>query len=252
MPILLNAAQVLKCFSAECSDLTVSDVAARLSMPKANASRLLKAMRGAGLLETIGETKRHRPGRLLLDLAAAYRGSSPLIKRAGEVLAEVNRSFGHTGYVTVRDGREVTAVLDCPGTNALRVVSSIGRRLPAHLSATGRTLLARLGDAEVRRIYDGHPAAAALPAILADVRRRGFAHSSQETTAGVDAIAVAVGDPATAELVSLCVVYPSAVVAAADRDAMIHALIGGAARIAVALGDTGFVRTDVEGKETPE
>ena len=141
MSILKNAADVLRLFGADCTDLTVSEVTTRLDMPKANASRLLKAMREAGMLETIGDTRRHRPGRLMLDLAAAFRRSSGLIGRASEVMSEVGLRFGHTGYITLRVGREVTAVADFPGTNALRVVSNIGRRLPAAMSATGRSLV---------------------------------------------------------------------------------------------------------------
>jgi DNA-binding IclR family transcriptional regulator len=252
MSVLQNAADVLRCFGTDCPDLTVSDVVKRLDMPKANASRLLKAMREANMLETIGHTHRHRPGRLMLDLAAAYRRSSMLIGRASEVVAEASGAFGHTGYISVRDGREVTAVVDFQGTNALRVVSNIGRRLPAHLSATGRSLLARLRADEVLALYAGHDALSALPAQLATVRQQGFAYSSQEATPGVDAIAIAVSDPLTDETVSLCIVYPHALVDTKGRDEMIAALAKGAARIAEDLGDSAFVAPRIEEKDTLE
>lgn len=241
MSVLKNAAGVLRCFGNDCPDLTVSDVVRLLGMPKANASRLLKAMREANMLETIADTHRHRPGRLMLDLAAAYRRSSMLIGRASEVVAKASDTFGHTGYISVRDGREVTAVADFQGTNALRVVSNIGRRLPAHLSATGRSLLARLGEEEVLALYAGHSALAELPAQLSTVRDQGFAYSSQEATPGVDAIAIAVADPLRDEAVSLCIVYPKALVDTKGRNEMIVALATGAARIAEDLGDSAFV-----------
>lgn len=252
MSVLKNAADVLRCFGNDCPDLTVSDVVKRLGMPKANASRLLKAMREARMLETIGDTHRHRPGRLMLDLAAAYRRSSMLIGRASEVVAGVTGSFGHTGYISVRDGQEVTAVADFQGTNTLRVVSNIGRRLPAHLSATGRSLLARLSEEEVLELYAGHSAMADLPAQLAKVRRQGYAYSSQEATPGVDAIAIAVADVLTDEAVSLCIVYPHALVDAKGRDEMIAALATGAARIAEDLGDRAFVAPGSDRKDTLE
>lgn len=252
MSVLQNAADVLRCFGNDCPDLTVSDVVKRLGMPKANASRLLKAMREARMLETIGDTHRHRPGRLMLDLAAAYRRSSMLIGRASEVVAGVTSSFGHTGYISVRDGQEVTAVADFQGTNTLRVVSNIGRRLPAHLSATGRSLLARLTEEELLELYAGHSAMADLPAQLAKVRRQGYAYSSQEATPGVDAIAIAVADVLTDEAVSLCIVYPHALVDTKGRDEMIAALGTGAARIAEDLGDRAFVAPGFDRKDTLE
>jgi DNA-binding IclR family transcriptional regulator len=246
MTVLQNASDVLRLFGSGCTDLTVTEVAARLDMPKANASRLMKAMRDAGMLETIGGSRRHRPGRMMLDLAAAFRKSSGVIGLASEVVAEVTRRFGHTGYVSLREGREVTGVADFPGTNDLRVVSSIGRRLTAHGSATGRTLLARLSDAEVLGLYDGRPEAEGLIARLDRVRAQGFALSRQESTPGVDAIAIAVGDPSTDEAVSLCIAYPHAVVGEDDRDEMLAALASGAARIARDLGDRKFVAPQIK------
>lgn len=244
MTVLQNAARVLRCFGPDCPSILVTEVAQRLGLPKANASRLLKAMRESGMLETVGGSYRHRPGTMMLDLAAAYRQSSALVQMASEVVSEVTRAFGHTGYITMREGREVTAVADFPGTNALRVVSSIGRRLPAHLSATGRSLLARLDDEEVVDLYKRDPAVAmGLRSVLRDVRERGFAFASQETTPGVDAAAVAVADGLTGETISLCIVYPHSVVPDDERDRIVAALLAGADGIARRMAPVGRRRS---------
>lgn len=244
--VLANAAAVLRCFSSDCTELTVTDIVTRLGMPKANASRLLKAMREAGLLETIGDSKRHRPGRLLLDISAAFRASSPLIRMGAEVVARISAECGHTGYVSVLSGPEVTAVTDTPGSNTLRVVSNLGRRLPAHASSTGRALLARMSDAEVRRLYPaGLPQGPANgPRDLDDlfdrlrtIRAQGYALSNEEATPGVDAISVAVSDPRAGETVALCVVFPAAVVGEDERGAILRGLLRGAVEIAARTGD---------------
>ena len=66
MTVLENAARVLRCFGPDCPSLLVSEVVQRLGLPKANASRLMKAMRESGMLETIGDSHRHRPGTMML------------------------------------------------------------------------------------------------------------------------------------------------------------------------------------------
>lgn len=240
MTILASAAQVLRCFSSECGELTVTDLVAKLGMPKSNASRLLRTMRDVGLLETVGTSKRYRPGLMLVDLSSVYRQASTLIQRADAIVARVSAAYGHTGYVTVRDGLEVSAVTDCPGTNALRVVSSIGRRLPAFASATGRSLLARLPDAAVRQMHQARlqPPSPHSPqtvdeliARLEPIRRDGFALSTDEATRGVDAVAVAVADAATGEELSLCIVFPAATTDEAQRHEIARALMAGAAEI---------------------
>lgn len=248
MSILQNAADVLRLYTSGSVDLTVSEVTARLNMPKANVSRLMKAMREAGFLETIGDSRKHRPGRLVLDLAAAFTRSSGVIERAAEVVSAVSQQFGHTGYVSLLEGRQVTGVVDFPGTNTLRVMGAMGRRLHAEHSATGRSLLARLTDDEIREIYADHDEIEQLLGKLNKVRSRGFAFSSQEATPGVDAIAIAVADPATEEAASLCIVYPHAVVSAEDRDKMIAALASGATRLAQELGDTSYVEPTLQKK----
>lgn len=253
MTILASAAQVLRCYGGDCTDLTVTDLVARLGMPKSNASRLLRAMRDVGLLETIGETKRFRPGLLLAEAAAVYRRASTLIERADAVVARVSAACGHTGYVTVRDGTDVAAVTDHPGTDALRVVSTIGRRLPAFASATGRSLLARLPEAEVRRLYSGGLAPPSpqspqtldeLVERLAQIRRDGYATSFDEANRGVAALAVAVADGRTGEAVSLCIACPAATTDENQRRAIALELRAGAADIATVTGDPAFQPAD--------
>ncbi|RBO53428.1 IclR family transcriptional regulator [Rhodovulum sp. BSW8] len=240
MTILENAALVLRCFGNNCTDLTVSEVSERLGLPKASASRLLKSMRETGMLEEIGGSRRHRPGRMMLNLSAAFRYSSGVIGRARAAVHELSQAFGHTGYVSIRDNRQVLAIADFEGTNALRVGASIGNKLPAERCATGRSLLARLAPAEVALLYPDGPIAERLAPQLDRIRRTGYALSSQETTPGVDGLAVAVGDPVTSEAVSLCLVYPHNLVSDAERNAMIDAMIDSAGGIAEAVGDPLF------------
>ena len=251
MSILVSASAVLKCFSEDCTEVTVSDLVRLLGMPKSNASRLLRGMRDAGLLENVGDSKRFRPSLMLMNVGRTYRRSSSLIERADAVVQRVSQEYGHTGYVSKRDGEHIVAVTDHQGTNALRVVSSVGRLLPAFASATGRSLLARLSDDEVRALYrDGLPPAPSAQAPqsldellgrLADIRVSGIATSHDEANRGVAAIAVAVGDSDTGEEVSLCIVFPLTTSDKAERTAITKALQDGAAEIAALGKDAKFV-----------
>ncbi len=246
MTILASAARVLRAMGEDGGPLTVTDLVTRLGMPRANASRLLRTMREVGLLETVGVSKRHRPGLVILEAARAYLRSSTLLARADAAVAAVVAECGHTGYVSVRDGRWVAAVTDHPGSHALRVASSIGRRLPAAATATGRSLLARLSDAEVVALYaDGlEPVSERAPRSvaellerLAQVRAEGFALSEEEALRGVCGLAASVGDPATGEAVALCIVCPAATTEPAERAAIGRALLAAARAIGRLTGD---------------
>lgn len=249
MTTLTSAASVLRCFSADCRDLTVTRVSQILEMPKSNASRLLRAMAACGLLETVGASKRYRPGLLLHEAGSIFRTSSALTQRADEVVARVAAASGHTGYVSRRDGAEMVAVTDHPGMHALRVASTIGRRLDAGASATGRSLLARLPDAEIRALFTPFPTppSANAPANADDllrrvdlVRRNGFACAIDEANRGVGAVAVAVGDPQTQSEVALCIAFPAALMSQSERIALARELHEGAAAIAAITQDARF------------
>jgi DNA-binding IclR family transcriptional regulator len=259
MTTLSSAADILRCFSADRHYLTVSTAAELLGVPKSTASRLLRAMLEAGFLETAGASKKYQPGLLLYEAGRLYRDSSSLIQRAASVVARISSTTGHTGYVSKREGRDVVAVTDHQGTNALRVASSIGRRLEALASATGRTLLARMANEDVQKLYP-HPLTPPSPsapqdmdellASLATVRRQGFAESHDESNRGVGAIAVAVGDIERGEAVSLCIAYPASMIAPPERQSIIDALRAGAAEIAAITRDPMFIHEP--GESAPE
>lgn len=99
MTTLDSAAKVLRCFSPDRTELTVTETAALLSLPKSTTSRLLKSMQAAGFLETVGASKRYRPGVLVLGLARSFRAGSELFRQVDAALLEIVRQTGHTGYV---------------------------------------------------------------------------------------------------------------------------------------------------------
>lgn len=246
MSILDTAADVLRCFSAERRELTVTDVVGLRGAPKSSTSRLLRAMRDAGLLESVGETKRYRPGALLFELGQAYRSGSTLVARASEVVAALVEKVGHTGYVSVLDGADVFGLTYHVGRHVLRVGTPVGQRLSANACATGRTLLARLPDDRIAALFaDRFPvpsphAPADLDALMqriALVRARGYAESYDEANPGVGGLAAAVGDPKTGEVVSLCITFPAATVAPDERAAIALDLLEGARSIATIFGD---------------
>ncbi len=183
MTIIVAAAEVLKCFSAERQELNLTDIVAMRGAPKSSTSRLLRAMRDAGFLENVGSSKRYRPSLLLFQLGQLYRSGSSLMARAEAVLSDLVEQVGHTGYISIREGGEVFGLRSFAGRHVLRVGTPVGRKLIAPATATGRSLLARLPDDTIRDMFAGGwpiPSATApqnmdeLLARIHEVRRTGL------------------------------------------------------------------------------
>ncbi|MQA02389.1 MAG: helix-turn-helix domain-containing protein [Streptosporangiales bacterium] len=251
MTTLESAAEVLRCFSPDRTELTVTETAALLELPKSTTSRLLRSMLAAGFLETIGESRRYRPGALVLGLSRSYRTSSVLFRQVDAAIADIVKQVGHTGYVSIRNGVEVVGLTDHPGSNALSVSPQLGRPLPAHSTATGRALLARIPDDAVRELFPHGwepPSTSAPQSIdelldrLALVRSQGFAESKDEAVRGVGVVAAAVGTQDD-EALAMCISYPLATVSDDEVQALRELMLTRTEEIADLVGDQ-FRRTE--------
>ena len=232
----------------------MTDVSRLLGMPKSSASRLLKAMREAGLVANVGSTPRYRVGHLLFEVARLHRVNSTLVGLTDQYLGAICRETGHTGYVSILDGPDVLVIRHHPGTQALRVVTPLGSRAPAFATSTGRALLARLGGEEVGALYEkplvppspnAPQTLAELLSALEEVRRRGWCEAVDEAIPGVGSIAVSVADAENAETLSFCLSYSASQVPAAQRRRMIAMLTAAARDIGAKLDDLFWLRPEL-------
>lgn len=245
MTTLESAANVFRCFSPDRTELTVTETAALLDLPKSTTSRLLRSMLAAGFLETVGESRRYRPGALVLGLSRSYRTSSVLFRQVDAAIADIVKQVGHTGYVSIRNGVEVVGLTDHPGSNALSVSPQLGRPLSVTSTSTGRALLARMPDGAVRELfpYGWESSSTAVPGSidelldrLALVRRQGFAVSEDEAVRGVGAVATAVGTQDD-EALAMCIAYPLATVSDQEVQAIRELMLTRTEEIAGLVGD---------------
>jgi DNA-binding IclR family transcriptional regulator len=226
MSSLEAAVSVLRCYSTTCSELTVTEVAHKLSLPKSNVSRLLRSMRDVGLLDSARDGRGYSPGLMLVGFGEVAGAGQTLGLRAHAAVSRLSEQSGHAGFVSALVGRKMVGLTHHAGRNPLQVGVALGdQKLFVDACATGRALLATMGDDAVRELLGGEVsrATAQSPATmeelferLALVRQRGYAESHNEAGKGVCAIAVAVRDERTAEVLSFCITFPEATVDATE------------------------------------
>jgi DNA-binding IclR family transcriptional regulator len=139
----------------------------------------------------------------------------------------------------------VLYVLEERGPGRPPLVTDVGVRLPAHLAASGRAILAALPLNQVRALYPdrsafvdrygvGPASLSALRTVLAETRQRGYAVETGEITPGLASVASAVLDHNGHPVAGVAVTYP--VDDAVDLDATISATQRTAAQMTRRLG----------------
>ena len=226
MSAVSNIVAVLRLFSGERPDLSVTEVARLLGIPKSSASRLLKSMLREGLLTSVGNTPRYRLGHLFFEISRLYAHNSTLMDVTEAALAEVCRDARHGGYISLLDGADVLVVRVFRGSEPLRVITPLGSRSPAFATSTGRSLLARLSDDAVRSLHATPfvPPSSSAPQSIEDllarldrIREVGWCEAIDEAVPGVGSVAVSAADPGNAESLAFCVSFPAHVVPELER-----------------------------------
>jgi DNA-binding IclR family transcriptional regulator len=157
---------------------------------------------------------------------------------------------GHAAHLSVLDGTDSVLLEHFAGSNALQVMSPVGSRLPASVTAIGRALLSRLSDDEFRARYGDDDKAAlppspprcpqtvgALAKLVQHARLERSAVAIDEGLPGVAAVATTLVDPETRLTLGMALSFPSQRVAMADVKAFREELTVLAADIGGGLGD---------------
>lgn len=250
MSILDGVQKVLTLFGTGATDLSFSEVAARLALPRSTASRLLNQMQSYRLLDQDAVTRRYRPGALLSAAVNPQVVTTPLDDACNAALDRLCEASGLTSYLCTLGGAETVVLKRLNGAHPLQVLSQPGAQRPASYTAVGRALLARLSDAEFIDTF-GDDTRAPLPTTgrdtprtVAALRKRvAQAHAARlavaidESMPGVGAVGAAVRDPATQALRGLCVTFLSFQVDPSTITALRTLVLGEVGALGRQLGD---------------
>jgi IclR family transcriptional regulator, KDG regulon repressor len=217
VPALSRGLDILELFLGGDDELGAPDVVARLGLPRTTAYELMQTLAARGYLEPVaGSRGTFRLGLRTFELGTAYGEGIDLVREAGKAVRRVTDLTGETSHAAVLSDTDVFYVARAESAHAVKTVSAVGRRLPAHATGVGKALLGTLSEDEVRARVggDGLPvltkrtiaSLAALEAELRRVRSSGLAWDFCESNEDVCCVAVVVHDrngPAAAMSVSV-------------------------------------------------
>src|SRR5436190_9981143 len=196
--------QVIRSFSAQAPQQTLSEVAQRTGLTRAGARRILLTLESLGYVRCQGRQFSLAPR--ILDLGFAYLSSLPLWNLAEPVMERLVEEVKESCSAAVLDGPEVVYVLRVPTHKIMSINLGIGSRLPAYCTSMGRTLLAELDEPTLDALLREYPPARRtertitdLPTLkreLATVRQQGWCLVNQELEEGLVSLSAPIRDRA--------------------------------------------------------
>jgi len=203
-----------------------------VGLPRSTAYHLVNAMIDEGFVVHLPEEHRYGLGVAAFEVGSGYTRQEPLQRIARRPLAGLVDTLGQSAHLAVLHGREVLYVLEERAPGRPPLVTDVGVRLPAQLTASGRAILAALPANQVRALYpdrsafvdrhgSGPTSLSALRALLSETRQRGYAVEEGEVTPGFASLAAAVLDHNGHPAAGIAVTYPSE--ARIDLDAAVAA-----------------------------
>ena len=204
VPAVIRTLDILELF-LDHPRLSAGDITERLGLPRTTVHELLVTLVARSyLISEPGKPVQFRLGMPLFQLGAAFAGQLDLVREAQDVARGVAAACDEAVHVAVLDGTDVIYLVKVDSTHPVRMVSAVGRRLPAHCTAVGKVLLSSLAATDLDARLGGGDLLAMTPDSITDpdrlraelerVRAEGVAVDDGESDSAVRCVGAPVRD----------------------------------------------------------
>ncbi|MBX3104954.1 MAG: IclR family transcriptional regulator [Cryobacterium sp.] len=207
-PAALNTLRIIRFLAEHSGPVRATNLSRGLELPRSTVYQLLTILQNEGFVVHSPEHQGFTLGPLLGEIGSSIMASTTLARLAGPVLERLvsETKLPVVAHLGMLQHSDVVYALKIAATRAPNVVTSVGVRLPAHLTATGRSMLASLPPAQVNAIYGastnelvlrtgiGPKTVGTLISILSETRARGWSTEDGDIDLAYASVAAAVLD----------------------------------------------------------
>lgn len=216
-----SAARILTIlgYLAEHRGATFTQIVRDLKLPNSSVHQLLHTGVSMGFIESDPDTKTFRVGLRVWEVGKAYKGAEDLAALAKPFMDELVDRTKETVQLARLSGIDNVYLAISESPHVMKLVSSVGSRLPAHATGLGKVLLSGLSNEELARRLDGVQLArftdrtitsvSQLRKVLEQVRRDGFAEDDEEYVIGCRCIAMPIRNSAGTVIAAMSVSVPT-------------------------------------------
>jgi IclR family transcriptional regulator, pca regulon regulatory protein len=147
---LARGLRIVQVFNRDRRQLTLSDIARLVGLPRASVRRTLHTLVQLGFAETDGRLFRLTPR--ILTLASAYLLSNSISDILQPAVERLTVETGEACSAAILDGSDVIMIAHASPNRVNNLSAQIGFRLPAVSSSLGRVLLGALDDRQLEKL----------------------------------------------------------------------------------------------------
>jgi DNA-binding IclR family transcriptional regulator len=153
VPAAENTLRILSYLAGRPAPVAASSIARELELPRSTVYHLLTTMAAHGFVLHLREERRWGLGTSAFELAGGYTRQQPLARRGRPLVAALSDRLGESAHLAVMSGGDVLYIVEERAPRRPALVTDVGVRLPAHLTASGRAMLAALPREQVLALY---------------------------------------------------------------------------------------------------
>ncbi len=226
VPAADQALRILAHLARQRGPVAARTLAGALGIPRSTVYHLLATLEAHGFVVHLEAERRWGLGVAAFELGGGYARQAPLARLGRTLVAALADRTGESAHLGVMSGSDVLYIVEERPPRRPALVTDVGVRLPAHLTATGRAMLAAMPREQVRALYPnasafanrtgrGPSRPAELRELLRIARADGYALEDGEITLGLRSVGVAVRDHTGWPAAAIAVTWPED----ADRSA---------------------------------
>jgi DNA-binding IclR family transcriptional regulator len=247
VPSVYKAFKMLELISkSEDGWMGISEIQEKLGFPKSSVHSILNSMLEMGYVRKDNMSKKYGLGVRLHELGNAYRSHMKIADLFSTVAKEMREKCDETVYLAVLDGPDVVYLGINESSQPLRMAARVGTRLPAHITALGKVLLAQKSERDIAALYKDFEfyrltettitSVDDLLKELREIKDQGYAYDCHEQKPDVECFSAAVFNHENKAIAAISVAVPITRISEDRKDLLIKLVIEGAQKISASLG----------------
>lgn len=176
------------------------ELSKELSLNKSTVHRILNSLIYMNYVVQDADTLKYSLSFKFCRLSNQILSQNNIISLARPYIKELAELTGETVHLVQIDGINAVYIDKVEAShNAVRLVSMVGKTIPLYCSGVGKALLADMSDEKIRSIWEKSEIVrltdytitdfSDFEALIADIRRRGYALDNEENELGVRCVA---------------------------------------------------------------